>query len=1213
MLFDTSWKGLIFMAKRVLLTLLFVSTIGLCWASRKSRFYEFTNYNPDLPKSSIIPADFVEPKGSARVQTWWHWINSNVSKEGIAKDLKALGDCNYGAAIIFNIASDVTKEGDLKFNSPAWFENFKYVLDEAKKNNIEIGLHNCDGWSEAGGPWITPELSMKKLTFSKVRVVGDGTAKDIKLPRPFAMRDHYKKPSTPPFYKDIAVFAYPAFRPTKVAIDGKIVGLKKSSADTASIPQNMKLAFDGDPNTFVEAKPVLNKKGERFFGIDIEFENPIEASSAYIGMKWNWKLPEGVFLAASDDGKTWRDICVPKFNVHELYVTFPSTTAKFWRIGKRINDKTSSLNMDFRLLEFELVPTGELPKNAPFVSGIRQKVALVRSNNSIVYDEIPVPSKAIIDPRKIVFLSSKMSEDGELEWNVPAGEWEIVRLGYTTNGVGVHPASPSGKGLESDKLSAKATDFHFDSYLSKMIDVAGEHAGKTFKYVETDSWECGVQNWTEGLDWKFEKYNGYDIKQWYPVLLGEVVDSKEATEKFAADWRSLLSRLVVKNFYGRMGKRARAKGLMYQTEPLGEVSLNNQIGIFKMADIPQHEIWQDYRNLKYVTVPKSTGRWNLANVASFFGKKMVTCESLTQIQGNWSDSPLVLKGKIDTIFLAGMNTIVFHSYTHQPDERVPGWQMEPWGSCINRKMPWFGIGREFFNYIGRTSYMLQQGKPIVNGLSLIPEEVPMLGTPQNAGQGFDSDRIDSDCVKNYLRVKNGKLVSSGRNVYDYIEIPSASYVFKADTLVALKRLVENGAVLRGDKLKVHRSNISGDEAKWKKLNDELFGDGSKQILKIGKGRVYVGYNAKELVKELGLKPSYKFEKQDRAENIAVRARQHKDGSRWYYIVNCDSAQSDKFFNISFNVTGMVPELWNPENGKIEEIVTYIEKDGYTTVTMRLLRNDSMFIVFRKKSEFASITKIVSGGKLVFPRLPSGAAELLDKYSFSEDGALNIESVWEHKIYFELSNGNKMTLDTGKVRESIEPKKPFVVEFQEKYGAPKSVEFDNFISWTKHSDERVKNYSGVGTYKLKFDIPKWSEGEHAYLDFIKVMELGRVFVNGKLAGTVWKAPYIVDITKFVKEGENSVDIEVGNTWVNRCLYDATLPPEKRITWANTMKFHYPTKGENALNTLNADRSWKQGAIESGIIGDVRVLFTKDVSFAFMMKINGNDTEKSILSN
>ncbi len=1198
------------MTKRILLTLLFVSTIGLCWASRNSRFYEFTNYNPDLSKSSITVADFAEPKGTARVQTWWHWINSNVSKEGIAKDLKAMGDCNYGAAIIFNIASHVTKEGDLKFNSPAWFDNFKYVLDEAKKNNIEIGLHNCDGWSEAGGPWITPELSMKKLTFSKTRVVGDGTAKNIKLPRPPARSDPFKKGKTPEFYKDIAVFAYPAFRPTKVAIEDKIVSLKKASEDTASIPQNMKLAFDGDSNSFVEVKPVLNKKGERFFGVDIEFDKPIEASSAYIGIVWTWRLPEGIFLAASDDGKSWREVCAPNFNAFELYFTFPSTTAKYWRIGKRVNDKTSGLNMVFKISEFELVSSGALPKNAPFITEIKQKVGLVKNNRYVSYDNTKVPQKAIIDPKKMVFLTSKMSEDGELEWEVPAGDWEIVRLGYTTNGVGVHPASPSGKGLESDKLSAKATDFHFDSYMSKMIDVAGKHAGKTFKYVETDSWECGPQNWTDGLDKEFEKYNGYDIKQWYPVLLGEVVESKESTEKFAADWRSLLSHLVVENFYGRMGKRARAKGLMYQTEPLGETTLNNQIGIFKMADIPQSEIWQDYRDLKNVAVPKSGDRWNLANVASFFGKKMVTCESLTQIQGNWADSPLVLKGKIDTILLTGMNTIVFHSYTHQPDERVPGWQMEPWGSCVNRKMPWFGVGREFFNYIGRSQYMLQQGKPIVQGLSLITEEVPTIyGGTQHAGQGFDYDRINVDCLKNHLRVKGGKLVSPGRNVYDFIEIQSPSNVYKSATLDALKSLVEQGAVLRGFKLTTHRSNISGDEAKWRKLNDELFGDGSKQILKIGKGRVYVGYNAKELVKELGLKPSFKLEEK----NVAVRARQHKDGSRWYYIVNCDSHQSDKFFNISFNVTGMIPELWNPENGKVEEIVTYIENDGYTTIPMRLRRNDSMFVVFRKKAKFASVTKIVRGGKETFPKRPSGAAELLDKFSFTDDGALNVESFGGDEVYFELSNGNKMTLNAEKVRESIEPKKPFVVEFQEKYGAPKSAKFDDFISWTKHSDERVKNYSGVGTYKLKFDIPKLGEDEHAYLDFTKVMELGRVLVNGKLAGTVWKAPYIVDITKFVKEGENLIEVEVGNTWVNRCLYDATLPPEKRITWSNTMKFHYPEKGKKPIDIINTDRSWKQGAIESGVIGDVRVVFSKDVPIAFVMKINGDENEKSTASN
>ena len=1161
-------------------------TSPFLWASSTDiEFYKYTNYNPDLPKNSIKFEDFANPKGRARVQTWWHWINANVSREGIAKDLKAMGDCNYGAAIIFNVSSGSTPEGDLKFNSPQWFENFRFVLDEAKKYNIEIGLHNCDGWSEAGGPWITPELSMKRLTRSKVRVNSNGALKKIKMPQPYAERNPFQKGSKP-FYRDIAVFAYPAFRPLEVAMEKRIKSITPSSSDNAkNFPTNTKFLFDGNLLTYFNVFP----KSEKYtmYGMDIEFDSPFEASSIYINTRWNWRNPDGVFIAVSDDGKNYRDVCELDFKTNEGHFSFQSQKAKYWRIAKRVGKQgIDPFQMRFMIAELELIPTGQLPRNAPFIAGLPQKNASVRGNvTELPYDNVPVPAKAIIDPKKIKFLP--MADDGTIECTLPKGEWEIIRLGYTTNAVGVHPASPSGRGLETDKFSAKATDFHFDSYIAKMIDVAGDDAGKTFKYIETDSWECGSQNWTEGMDKLFKEFNGYDMRVWLPVLLGEVVGSKKETENFAADFRALTAHLVVKNFYGRLGERVRERGLMYQSEPLSEASLKDQLGLYKMADVPQHEVWQMFRDLKKIEVPRSQGRGLVGNVVNFFGKSMGPCESLTQNQGNWSDSPLILKGKIDTILLSGMNTIVFHSYTHQPDDRVPGWAMEPWGSTINRKMPWFEIGKEFFNYIGRSQYMLQQGKSVVNGLSVMTEEVPMAVAPNRIGEGFDVDAINADCVRNYLRVEDGKLVSPGRVKYNYIEIPRDNYVYRADTLIALKKLVEQGAVLVSPKLKIHRSNLANDEVKWRKVCDELFGDGTRKIRKIGKGKVCVGYHPKDLQSILGLKPIYKIN----TGNVAVRARQHDDGSLWFYVVNC--TRQEKNFDISFKVVGKQPELWNPETGKAGEIGVSFEKDGYTTIPMRLCQNDSMFVVFRKNKKPISITDVKVGATQMFPNFTAKKSNLSKLPSIDKKGVVAMEFFEKGTATATLSNGEIKELACENVRDEVAFKTPFEVEFQTQYGAPKSASFDKFVSWTEHENPAVKNYSGVGVYKLVANLPKLKANEKAYLSFENIMELGRIKVNGKLAGTLWKAPFLLEITPLLKVGKNKIEIEVGNTWVNRCLYDATLPPEKRVTWANTMQFHFPEKNTKALLNQGMDRSWKQGAIPSGIIGKTKIVFSKTI--------------------
>ncbi len=1173
-----------------LLFLLSICGMGACFgAGGDEQFYKYTNYNPDAKESSILFEDFVSPKGKSRVQTWWHWINANVSREGIEKDLEAMGKNNFGAAIIFNVSSGSTPEGPLKFNSKDWFDTFKFVVDTADKNGLEIGIHNCDGWSEAGGPWITPEYSMKVLTSSRARVKSDGSAQRIVLPRPAAYSDHYKNPVPPPYYEDIAVLAYPAFRPEKVDMFEKIADIKPSSSQNARLPKNFGAMFDGNIKSVYSVGP--NTPDFSMYGIDIEFESPYEASAAYINTQWTWRKPLGIFIAVSDDGKNFRKISVPKFGSNEVFVNFPSTTAKYWRIGRELKKKDiDAFQMFLRIAELELIPSGRVARNAPYITQLLPKVAAAKNNFNVVYDDAKVPEKAIINPKKIKFFNGKIGADNSISWRLPAGEWEVVRVGYTTNGVGVHPASPSGRGLESDKLSAEATDHHFDSYISKMIDAAGSGAGRVFKYVETDSWECGAQNWTQKMPEEFRKLNGYDIMPWLPAMLGEVVESKEATERFAADLRSLTAHLVVKNFYGRLGERIRARGLKYESEPTSELSLKDSISLFKQTDIPQNEIWQEYRNLKSNAVPNYNPGREVAAAAQFFGKGMATCESLTQVQGNWSDAPLPLKGAIDTILLSGMNAIVFHSYTHQPDERVPGWQMEPWGSCINRKMPWFGLSRDFFDYISRSQYMLQQGKADIHVLKLVTEELPMSAEMSNLPKGFYSNKINADCVKNYLRVKGGKLVSPGRIEYDFLELDPRG-VFKADTLGALKSLVSGGAVVCAENPPKYRTLAGGKAAEktWKKLADELFGGGGKRIVEIGKGKVYVGYSASETAKILGLRPAYIT-----SENgVAVVKREHIDGTVWYYVVNC--SPDDKAFDISFDVSGKRAEIWNPETAEKAEVVQRRESGGYTRIPLYLRRNDAVFVVFSGEAKYPSVAEALVDGKRIFPKSASlkdaAAYEEMPRFIRNEAGGYSAEFFSAGTAEVSLSDGSSASASVSSVREAVKIGVPFTVRFDDRYGAPKSAEFGGFASWTEHPDGRVKNYSGVGVYDLKAHLPKISGDERAYLSFGSVMEIGRVKVNGNFAGTLWKRPYTLDITKFVKEGVNDIEVEVGNTWVNRCLYDATLPPEKRLTWANTMPFHFPEKGKKAIYNQGMDKSWKQGPIPSGIIGKAQIEFSK----------------------
>ena len=1320
-----------------------------------AEFYKYTNYNPDAPSSALKYGDFLNPSGKSRPQTWWHWIEGNVSKEGIDADLKAMSENGYGAAIIFNIGANCsnrmrskTAPGPLVFNSPEWFETFKYAVQKGREYGVDIGIHNCDGWSEAGGPWITPENSMKTLSWTVSKVDGGG-ARELKLTKPHANMG---------FYNDIAVVAWPNVRPDSAPMLSSLESVRPATPET--------VAFD--PIKGWSGRPFevrADKKNFGAFGFVLEFSEPYGAGMLALEVKRHWNLPKPLVLEVSDDGKNFRKVADIKFKTAEAIVKFPATKAKFWRIVRTENARDWEDSADsLAIRALELVPEGGVPSKMPLVQAQLAKVNIIPHRSTtfmpLPYDDLEVPEKAVIDRKDVRVFKNALDADGNFKWNFPAGRWNVMRLGYTTSGKRVHPATSGGGGLEIDKMSPKAVDAHFDSYIKKMIEAAGPDAGKVFKYVETDSWECGNQSWTEGLDGIFKKENGYDMLKFAPVFAGDCVDGKRQTEAFGSDLRALTSKLVMENFYGRLGERIRGAGLLYESEPAFEAFMSDPMYGFKVSDIPQHEIWQNSRRINGVNGARFStegpGRWcNVPSVAHFYGKELTTCESLSQSDGNWTDCPSSLKGTSDTIVLSGYNVMVFHSYTHQPDERVPGWQMEPWGSVINRKMPWFGLSKPFFDYLARIQYMSQKGKAGSRILNFVSDRVPVENGAIEAPENVEIDMVNGDGVRNYLRVENGKLVSPGRMEYDLMSINRDRFL-RLDTLKKLKEYVEAGASVAGYFYGGRYDTLVGGkraEREWKALNRELFGGPEKSVRKIGKGTVYANYSAKEAADAMGIRPSFlcrdsggKVERSSKewGSRILWTKRLHRDGTVWYWVLNA-TGQPQKIV-ASFDVSGRDASVWDPETGERYSPAAVSEADGYTSVPLTLPAHSNVFVVFENskknprlkgysvdgaprfpevsdsagsaaansfsmaftvspKAELPGLKENNAGimapgrdvdavpaqgmhlslgdghtgvGALVgkngvaviehganyrnavlvhgapvadntrvavvyrdgvpnlylngkfaksglkSPRTPHPSSSAGGGFSgyvgpvfvsgrpfgdaeaasdaegaalgkraapdaepvpfVSEDGKIRAEFFKNGKIEAELADGSKLEISADDVPEPTEIRPPYGVEFDEKLGGPGRATFKAAESWTENPDPRIRHYSGVAKYSMRADIApeKLGPGRKAYIDFANVGDVARVRVNGKPAGSVWKSPYRLDITKLVKPGRNKIEAEVGNVWANRCLYDATLPPEKRITWGNAMWFHYPEAGSGRKGT------WTQGPIPAGIYGGMPMI-------------------------
>ena len=1320
-------------------------------------FYKYTNYNPDAPESALNFADFVNPTGKSRPQTWWHWIGQNVSREGIDADLKAMSENGYGAAIIFNISSNSsgrmksrTKEGSLVFNSPEWFDTFKYVVEKGKEYGVDIGIHNCDGWSEAGGPWVKPEHSMRKLVHTIKKVEGNGSEQTFTLAEPWGY------PKYKDTYRDIAVVAYPNLRPEKAEMLKTLVSISSAGGDTKDFTPIKN--WNGE-----EFKVSATSRNYKKFGFIMEFSEPYESDGIAIRKPISWYMPVPLELEVSDDKKTWHKVSDIKFKTGNMLIRYPVAKGKYWRIIRKLPNSNKDMKAEnLRIISLDLLKVGVMPAKMPLIQAQLEKVNVLPHRSTtytpLPYDDMEVPENAIIALKDIHIFRNAVSADGKFTWKVPEGKWCIMRIGHTTNSRGVHPATSGGKGLEIDKMSKKAVDMHFDSYIKKMIDAAGENAGKVFKYVETDSWECGNQNWTDGLDKIFRKENGYDMFRFAPTFAGECVESKKATEAFGADFRKTTSKLVMENFYGRLGERIREAGLLYESEPASEAFMNDPIYGFKVSDIPQHEIWQGARRLNGVNgvsfSSSANGRWcNVPSAAHFFGKEITTCESLSQGDGNWTDAPYVLKGTSDTIVLSGYNTMVFHSYTHQPDERVPGWQMEPWGSTINRKMPWWSLSRPFFDYLSRIQYMTQKGKAGSRVLNFVSDQVPVENGIIDIPEGVEIDIINGDGVRNYIRVEDGKIVSPGRMAYDLLAINKDRFL-RIDTMQKLKKYVSEGAVISGyfyDGRYLTRVGGSDAERVWKRLNKQLFGGKEKAIIKIGKGKVYANYSLKEAAEAMGMKPAFfaysKIGKVNPRSLLHVK-RIHKNGDVWYWVLN--NKDTEVRVNAYFDVVGKSAEIWCPESGKRYTPAAVSEKDGYTSLPLTLPEHTNAFVVFKNVKNNANVVKYTINGKERFPNISKDLAvsdmdsisndftiglnvspkAKLDNYKEKASGIINFSNevnalnaegkhmhlgnahtgigiiagtngvaviehgagyrsavlthytpiaedtniavVYKDKVPTLYINGkvvktglksprtphpsNKLGGFSGIVKDlkirsesldaseimafqqessktmrqiaNVEPKlmldsngkivaeffvagklnatladgtevaleskgikpikilPPYKVKFDEKLGGVKSTKFTRLISWTEHSDPRISNYSGIATYTMYVDVPAENFGKNikAYLDFEKITDVGKVWINGKLAGSMWKPPYRLEVTELLKVGKNKIEVKVGNTWANRALYDATLPPEKRITWGNTMWFHYPVAGEK-----ESKGTWLKGKIPSGIMDKSPCIF------------------------
>ena len=562
-----------------------------------------------------------------------------------------------------------------------------------------------------------------------------------------------------------------------------------------------------------------------------------------------------------------------------------------------------------------------------------------------------------IQRQHIVDLTARLTADGRLSWQVPAGKWTLLRMGYTPTGVDNHPAPREGEGLECDKFSKSALDAHWAGFMQKVLDDVGPLAGKALNASLIDSYEVGGQNWTANFPEEFQRRRGYSLLKFLPAFTGREVDNPAVSERFLWDVRRTIADLFAENYFGHFAELCRQHGLLNAVEPYTGPFESLQCGA--PADVVMGEFWSGSQGHPSVKMA--------ASIAHIYGKTIVGAESFTASpeHGRWQNYPYSLKALGDLMYCQGLNRYIFHRYAMQPwTNRWPGMTMGQWGFHFERTETWWGPGKAWIDYITHCQYLLQQGRAVADAAYFTGESAPVemrVGNPA-LPPGYDYDAIDADVLQHGATVKDGRItLPSGAN-YGVLILPPEDVNMTPQMLQRLRELVRAGATVVGPRPQ-HSPSLAGYpecDAQVKELCDELWGkcDGTSVLEnRDGEGRIVWGQALGDVLAAQRLKPDFEFTGDSGATRLAWVHR--VAGAADLYFVSNQRARFDSA-ECTFRVSGKTPELWHPDTGSIESAPVWREHDGRTTVLLTFDPAGSVFVVFRspvQAEHLASVQRV----------------------------------------------------------------------------------------------------------------------------------------------------------------------------------------------------------------------------------------------------------------
>ncbi len=715
----------------------------------------------------------------------------------------------------------------------------------------------------------------------------------------------------------------------------------------------------------------------------------------------------------------------------------------------------------------------------------------VPETRPLLTDTVATDGEEDATVRQILNLSKNV-QNGILNWDAPAGDWTIIRFGYAPTGRDVSTSSGKWQGLVIDYTSEKHFNRYWNTNVEPLLKLIGDKAGRTLKYLQTDSFEAGGMNWSDKFEDEFKKRRGYDPLPYLPILAGKIIENREVSNRFLTDLRKTLSDCISDNHYRVFAQRAKQYGMGIQPESAGpHAGPFDGLKNYGHSEIMMSEFWSPSPHRS-----KDIDRFfvkQAASAAKIYNKQLVGAESFTTIGPHWNDVIWAdMKPSADHEYCAGLNLVYLHTFTCSPKEMgLPGQEYFA-GTHFNPNVTWWNYSTGFIQYLTRIQYLMQSGTAVADVLYYYGDHIPNIGRykgddPAKSLPNYDYDLINEDKLMD-LFVKNGRIYLPHGVSYQVLALPDHK-VLSLKALRKVKELAENGATIIGEKPLTTASLMGGTEAEKELKNI------TEQLWKVGVNSIRP-LTAKEALKNKGILPDCEFIKKPEGKTFDYLHRQAENVD--YYFISNQNEESLSL-KVAFRITGKQPEIWDAVTGEVRNVTNFYEEKGMTFVDLSFNPNGSVFVVFRNNILKSKSTAIKSNYLNYKP-------------------LQNINTTWN-------------------------------VDFDSKWGG-KNVKMDSLVSWTDRPEEGIKYYSGTAIYKTSFNVNgSLNEAKLLDLGIVKDVGIAKVKLNGKDLGILWCPPYQVSVVGLLKEKGNILEIEVVNTWRNRLIGDRGKPQNERFTKTN----------------------------------------------------------------